>query len=115
LQSCGGVLPTSLGSDNNFENGARPAISGRLGDPVKAIVHHLRTLTLRTVEALVVTFEFSFMALVLVVFFSGSCGSRTDFCEVTIEDSRIMSAYTKHILVHLGHTTLLLLGPCHCD
>jgi hypothetical protein len=82
---------------------------------VRAIVHHLRTLTLKTVEALVITFEFSFVALALVVFFSESCGSRADFCETTIGDSRIMSAYTNFILVHLGHTVLLLLGLRHCD
>jgi hypothetical protein len=77
--------------------------------------HHLRTLTLKTVEALVITFEFSFVALVRVVFFSESCGSRADFGETTIGDSRIMSAYTKLILVRLGHTVLLLLGLRHCD
>ena len=82
---------------------------------MRAMVHHLRMLTLETVEALVITFEFPFVALVLVVFFSESCGSRIDFCETTIGDSRMMSAYTKLILVHLGHTILLLLGPCHCD
>jgi len=98
-----------------LKTGARPATSGRLGDPVRAIVHHLRTLTLRAVEALVITFESSFAALILVVFFSESCGSRADFCETTVGDSRIMSAYTKPILVRLGHTLLLLLGPCHCD
>ena len=81
---------------------------------MRAIVHHLGTLTSETVEALVITFEFSFVALVLVAFFSESCGSRTDFCEMTIGDSRIMSAYTKLILVRLGHTILLLLGPRHC-
>ena len=97
------------------KTGTRPAISGRLGDPVRAVVHHLRVLTLKTVEALVVTFEFSFVALVLVVSFSESCGSRADFCETTVGDSRIMSTYTKLILVHLRHTILLLLGPCHCD
>jgi hypothetical protein len=98
-----------------LKTGARLAVSGRLGDLVRAIVHHLRTLTLKAVEALVVTFEFSFVALVLVVSFSESCGSRTDFCETTVGDSRIMSAYTKLILVHLRHTILLLFGPCHCD
>ena len=98
-----------------LKNGARPAIPGRLGHPVRAIVHPLRMLTLRTVEALVITFEFSFVAMVLVVFFSEPCGSRTDFCETAIGDSRIISAYTKPILVHFGHTVLLLLGPCHCD
>jgi len=79
---------------------------GRLavGDPVRAIVHHLRTLTLQTVEAMV-----------LVVFFPEPRGSRTDFCETTIGDSRTMSAYTKVMLVRLGHTILLLLGPRHCD
>lgn len=82
---------------------------------MRAIIHHLGTLTLKTVEALVITFEFLFVALVLVVFFLESCGSRTDFCETTIGDSRITSAYTKLILVHLGHTILLLLGPRHCD
>lgn len=82
-----------------------PAISERLavGDPVRAIVH-LRTLTLKTVEALV-----------LVVFFLESRGSRTDFCETTFGDTRIMSACTKVILVRLGHTILRLLGPRHCD
>jgi len=94
-----------LGSENDSGNGARPAISERLavGDPVRAIVH-LRTLTLKTVEALV-----------LVVFFLESRGSRTDFCETTFGDTRIMSACTKVILVRLGHTILLLLGPRHCD
>jgi hypothetical protein len=82
---------------------------------VRAVIHHLRTLTLKAVEALVITFEFLFVALVLVVFFLESCGSRTDFCETTIGDSRIMSAYTKPILVRLGRTILLLLGLRHCD
>jgi hypothetical protein len=97
-------------------NGAKPAISERLaiGDPVGAIVHHLRTLTLKTVEAWVITPEFPFVALVLVVSFLESCGSRTDFCGTTIGDSRKTSAYTKLILVRLGHTILLLLGPRHC-
>jgi hypothetical protein len=77
-----------------LESKPGPAISERLavGDTVRAIVHHLRTLTLKTVEALVITLEFSFVALVLVVFFSESCDSRTNFCETTIGDSRIMSA-----------------------